>query len=192
MHTLRDGNKTCKSINRPCDGVDRIILLTYRVNRHDLDKDTRTSANWPTELQIEWAKKSLAITIYRYALWQNMAEQASQHQVDLAPESSSATPKNCQKQTVHGLGLSINYLIFCQRAVYRYCNCERFFSSFDLEFCGPICALSCVCVCVCVSKSCLFTRYVSNVMRSTPSHGLLMLLHVLLPSLNVCICDSVF
>ena len=52
-HTLRDGNKTCKSVNRPCDGVDRIILLTYRVNRHDLDTGTRASATWPTEFQIE-------------------------------------------------------------------------------------------------------------------------------------------
>ena len=93
MHTVRDGNKTYKSVNRPCDGVDRIILLTYRVNRLDLDTGTRTSANWPTELQIEWAKKWPAIPKYRCALWQNMAQRAAQHQVDLAPESSPASRK---------------------------------------------------------------------------------------------------
>ncbi len=85
--------KHSKSVNRPCDGVHRITLLICRVNRHDLDTYTQTSANWPTELQIECGKKSPAITKCRYALWQNMAQRAVQDQVDLAPENSSASRK---------------------------------------------------------------------------------------------------
>ena len=83
--------KQNESINRPCNSVHRITFPTYRVHRHDLDTRTRTSANWPTELQNECGKKSPAITKCRYALWQNMAQRAVQDQLDLAPENSSAS-----------------------------------------------------------------------------------------------------
>ena len=85
--------KHSESINRPCNSVHRITFPTYRVHRHDLDTRTRTSANWPTELQNECGKKSPAITKCRYALWQNMGQRAVQDQVDLAPENSSASRK---------------------------------------------------------------------------------------------------